>query len=928
MTSMKFMKRAYLASAAATALTLAMSATAIAQDADTEVEVIEDEIVATGIRQSIANSLKLKRESSSIVEAISSEDIGKLPDVSIADSLARLPGVTAQRVRGRAQSISIRGLGPDFSISLLNGREQVSAGNNRGIEFDQYPSELIASGLVYKTPDARLAATGIAGAVDLRTVRPLDFSERKINLSGKYVINDNGALNPDFSDDGYRLFGSYINQFADGRIGLAIGITDQSNPTQFTSRELKTAEGQTERLASGITIPRDNPRTGVVSRSFDRTSVTGTLQFEPTERFQATVDAYYSDFEDAGIFRGVETPIASWSGTNATNVTGTDGFADSVTYSPTTPIIRTDTEGNTAELFSFGINTSFAVTENLKLIGDYSHSTLDRADRDYESYAGTGAGALNSGNPALLDSLTFTLPDEGNYSIAATRDYTDPNVMLLTDPGGWGQVGFIKEPQIDDELNQLRLEAEYELNKSFIEGVTVGALLTDRVKSFNSNENFIDPGAAFTNREARIPTNSIVGVTDDAGTGIPLIAYDPSSFLTDGTYALRAANDVAWSVDESIDTFYAMANINFEGSIPVRGNFGVRYEDVTQASTGTLNGLVAGDTSIQTVTDSYDYWLPSINLSAEVMENTFLRGGFAKTVSRPRLDQLAANQGASINNNVCVDDTTNPDGLPDTYIAGGFNPPNAVCLTIGGGNPFLRPYRSTSYDVSFEKYFSESGAISIAAFYKDLSDYVQDGATTFTDSAIAGRFLGAGFVSANPTAATYNVGGTANLEEGSIKGIEVAIRLPLGDLIGALEGFGINANYTYADSNIELPGDIQVTIPGYSKDTAAGEIYYENDGFRARINGRYRSTFLSEVQLFDGGLAGAQALDEFLLDAQIGYEWDSGPLEGFGINLEAYNITDEPFRTEQQYNGGNGDTFVSRYEQYGTTYNITVSKKF
>lgn len=920
MTSTTNIKRAYLASAAATALTLAMSMTAYAQDAEAN----GDEVVATGIRQSIENSLRLKKESSSIVEAISAEDIGKLPDVSIADSLARLPGVTAQRVRGRAQSISIRGLGPDFSISLLNGREQVSAGNNRGIEFDQYPSELVSSALVYKTPDARLAATGIAGAVDLRTARPLDYTERKINLSGKYVLNDSGSLNPDFSDDGYRLFGSYIDQFADGRVGIAIGFTDQSNPTQFTSRELKTAEGQTEQFDANVRIPRDNPRTGVVSRSFERTSVTGTLQFEPTERFQTTVDAYYSDFQDSGIFRGVETPIASWSGANATNVTGT-GFADSVTYSPTTPIIRTDTEGNAAELFSIGVNSSFAVTDKLRVTGDYSHSTLDRQDVDYESYAGTGNGSLFGGNAALLDTLTYTLPDAGDYSIAATRDYTDPATMLLTDPGGWGQVGFIKEPQIDDELNQIRMEAEYELENNFIDGVTAGALFTDRLKTYNSNENFIDPGAAFTNREASIPASSIVGVTDDAGTGIPLIAYDPSSFLTDGTYVLRNAGDVAWAVDESIDTYYAMANINIDGNVPIRGNIGLRYEDVTQSSSGTLNTLEPGVSTEQTVTDSYNYWLPSLNLSAEVMEETYIRAAFAKTVTRPRLDQLAANQGAGLSNLVCAD--TDGDGLPDTYNAGGFAPPNNVCLNISGGNPFLRPYRSDSYDIAFEKYFTDSSAISIAAFYKDLSDYVQGGATTLTDAALAGEYLGTGFVGANPTAATFNVGGNANLETGSIKGIEVSLRLSLGDLVPSLEGFGMNANYTYADSNIELPGGFQVEIPGYSKDTAAGDIYYEKNGFRARVNGRYRSSFRSEIQLFDGTLSGASAKDEFIVDAQIGYDFEEGPLEGFGINFEASNITDEPFRTIDDYNAA-GDTFVSRHEQYGTTYNVTVSKKF
>ena len=152
-------------------------------DDDTDGSRRLETVTVSGIRGSIQDSLQTKRNATSIIEAISAEDIGKLPDLSIADSLARLPGVTAQRVRGRSQQISIRGLGPDFSIALLNGREQVSAGNNRGIEFDQYPSELIAQGIVYKTPDARLAATGIAGAVDLRTVKPLDYTDRKINVS-------------------------------------------------------------------------------------------------------------------------------------------------------------------------------------------------------------------------------------------------------------------------------------------------------------------------------------------------------------------------------------------------------------------------------------------------------------------------------------------------------------------------------------------------------------------------------------------------------------------------------------------------------------------------------------------------------------------------------------------------------------------------
>ena len=147
---------------AATGLALvATAAPAFAQANDENTEVADGEgnqIVVTGIRSAIESSLETKREATSIVEVISAEDLGQLPDLSIADSLARLPGVTAQRVRGRSQQISIRGLGPDFSLALLNGREVVSAGNNRGIEFDQFPSELIGQGIVYKTGDARLGS--------------------------------------------------------------------------------------------------------------------------------------------------------------------------------------------------------------------------------------------------------------------------------------------------------------------------------------------------------------------------------------------------------------------------------------------------------------------------------------------------------------------------------------------------------------------------------------------------------------------------------------------------------------------------------------------------------------------------------------------------------------------------------------------------
>ncbi|MBU4062476.1 MAG: TonB-dependent receptor [Alphaproteobacteria bacterium] len=931
------LNRARLMMSAATGIALVWSGAsfAYAQEDDTvapavtaDTQPAEDDrtldvVVVTGIRSSIENSLLTKRNETSIVEAISAEDIGKLPDLSIADSLARLPGVTAQRVRGRSQQISIRGLGPDFSLALLNGREVVSAGNNRGVEFDQFPSELVAQGVVYKTPDARLAATGIAGAVDLRTVRPLSYGERKINLSGKYSLNDNGQLNPDFDDDGYRLFGSYIDQNEAGTIGWALAATVQSNPTQFYSRELKTNSGQTSVDAgTGLVYPSDNPRSGVVSRSFERTSVAGTLQFEPTDRWQTTIDAFYSDTEDSGIFRGVETPIASWANSSPalTGITGTTGFADSATYAPVNPILRTDTEGNTAEIWAAGINSSYQLTERLKITGDYSISTLDRNDIDYESYAGTGFGGTGA-----LDTLTFLFPGDGEYRINHQLDYTDPSVVVLTDPGGWGQVGFIKQPKIEDELDQIRLEADYELDMPFISSVVGGVLLTNREKTFDSNESFLRAGAGFVGGSLAIPANSIVGSTDSGSIGFDIIAYDPARFLTDGTYLVdKATFDTEWSVEEEITTWYLMANIDSEFSgVPVRGNVGLQYVDTNQSSTGTLN--FAANQFRQTVEENYTNVLPSANFSFEVVPDTFVRVAAAKTLTRPRLDQLAANQSLGTNPLACAD--TNADQLPDQVIA--VNPQAGLtCMTQSGGNPFLQPYQSTSFDLAFERYFDETTAISFALFHKELSDWVID-RSVLIDGSQSIRTGGLGsFLDANPEVAPVLLSGPVNFADGSITGIEATLRMNLDNILPpALEGFGFTASYTYADNSLKNDVGDEISIPGYSDSVWSGDVYYENHGWRARVSARYRADFLSEVQNFDGSLSGAQALDETIVDLQVGYEWDNGPLEGFGVNFEIFNLTDEPFVTENETTVSSV-TFPSRHELYGTTYNITISKSF
>ena len=174
-----------------------------------------EEVVVTGIRAGIESAIALKADSGSIVEAISAEDIGKLPDTSIAESIARLPGITSQRAEGRASAISLRGTDPGFTTALMNGREQVSTGDNRSVEFDQYPSELINQVVVYKTPDSQLVGQGLAGTIDLRTIRPLDYGTQAVVLNLRGEMNMDADLGADSDDTGYRASFSYVGQFLD-----------------------------------------------------------------------------------------------------------------------------------------------------------------------------------------------------------------------------------------------------------------------------------------------------------------------------------------------------------------------------------------------------------------------------------------------------------------------------------------------------------------------------------------------------------------------------------------------------------------------------------------------------------------------------------------------------------------------------------------
>ncbi|MGL4542285.1 MAG: TonB-dependent receptor plug domain-containing protein, partial [Polymorphobacter sp.] len=312
-------------------------------------------IVVTGLRSAIAASITEKRLSTQIVESISSEDIGRLPDNSIADSIARLPGVTAQRVDGRAQSISIRGFGPDFSTTLLNGREQTTVGDNRGVEYDQFPSELISQVVIYKTPSAALVGAGMSGTVDLRTIRPLQYGKQAIALNARGEWLSLGALNSGSKDTGYRVSGLYVDQFMDDTLGIAVGIAHNQSPTQI---ERFNAWGYPNYNATDIVIGGAKPY--VTSTELKRTGVIGTLEYTPNDNFSTVADVYWSKFDDTQTLRGIEFPLQWSSASLAPGYTASNGRITSGTFNGVKAVVRNDANARDAENLALGWNARFS----------------------------------------------------------------------------------------------------------------------------------------------------------------------------------------------------------------------------------------------------------------------------------------------------------------------------------------------------------------------------------------------------------------------------------------------------------------------------------------------------------------------------------------------------------------------------------------
>lgn len=896
-------------------------------------------VVVTGIRGSIESSIKAKQNSDDIIEAVSAEDIGKLPDASIAESLARLPGLATQRLDGRANVISIRGLSPDFAGTTLNGREQATIGENRGVEYDQYPSELISSAAVYKTPDASLIGQGLSGTVDLHTIRPLDLDKRTVvlNLRGEHTTN--GKLNPGsgVGNMGHRASFSYIDQFFDHTLGVAVGFAQLDSPIQEKqyqawwwsmdngpgSIETPPPDGWGGPHTPGMpdnVISQEGMQLRAKSEQQKRNGLMTVIEWEPGEHYHSTLDLYYSTFNQRQTTNGVQWSSSPYDNVSYDNV-GTVPYqpyplVTSGRVSGIAPILQNQFNKEHDKLFSAGWNNQYDFGNEWQASADLSYSTAKKRLHDAYLFAGLPNGGLTS--------VQFQTPiGDGYPHFTPGVDLANPANLVFTDPDNYGYNGREEFDHQKDTIKAIRLEATRTLGWIF-SSMNLGVDYSDRTKVKSADVYFAWLNGNGSTKDTYdhtfgtpIDPGLLYGPTSLSYGGIPgALNYDVLGALHSQFYVTQR-NGLAdynrnYTVREKVPVAYAKFNIDSHlGDVPLRGNVGIQFVRTDQSSQALQTN---GDTLVGRISDGakYNEVLPSLNLVAQLTDRQYLRFGLAKTMARGRIDDEKVATSASVFQ------------VQDGPAAG------QVLWSGSGGNPKLKPYIAVGTDLSWETYFGKSSYVAVAVFNKNLLNYIYKQTTLDYDFSH--------YTNDNPTLTpSSNIGSFTRPENGTggkMQGLELSGALEGGLLADALDGFGVQANFSLTNSNIpkssisSIPGG-PATLPGLSRKVANLALYYEKHGFSARIAERYRSSFTGEaVALFDQ-LGYTRVLANKQTDLQLGYAFDEGRWNGLSILLQVNNLTNTPDKT-QQISGLPNSVQVARpleYDTWGRTLMFGVNYK-
>jgi len=893
-----------------------------------------EEVVVTGIRAAIESAISVKKNADTIVESISAEDIGKLPDTTIAESLARLPGVTTQRDRdGNATNVSIRGLGPDFNGYLLNGREQTSTGDSRAVDLSVYPAELIGGATIYKSGDAALMTAGLAGTIDNRLVDPLAYS--KMIVAANYDKTRNSVGIPGTPEGkGKRYSLSYIDQFFDRKLGLAIGFV-HSDTNSNSLANGSWGNNATVSDPSGAALGTFNvPFGGGLGFENDhkkdkRDGWAAVVKLKPTDVFTSELDYYHAKINTSLKKAAVKGGTFNGAITDAT-VSGTAVESGTFQLTPGSLIAYSENIFDNDTIESYGWNNALKINDAWSVSLDLSHNSAKRVERDIEAY----------GEVLSADTLSFTnggatVPD---FTFGAPLLYTDPTTIAIQNQDGWSgvqypagsplagqqvpQAGYDKGPTVTDKLDAFRLDFNYDLGKAgMFSGLQFGVNYTKRSKDRVTDEGVIvGPTGTVTDR-IPYPTGAYVE-PNVGGTGLSFLTFDPQVGLWPGATLLRKFNDdilsKTWTVDEKVTTGYAKLKIDTQaGGIPVRGNVGVQIVNTDQSSGGYRAAIGSGVTltnpAAGLTTDGVKYtdFLPSLNLTGDFGNGNLLRFATGIQIARANLTDLRNSLAASENQ------TLTP------YLEQGST-----------GNPHLKPFKATTFDVSYEKYFKTRAYLSAAIFYKKLDTYIVPQTILGYDFTTINQAIG--LTPTPPPVGSGPIGiltQTVNGSGGNVKGLELAASLPFDMFASWLKGFGITASYSSTLSSVALgdligrnpsqaplPGTIQ--LPGLSHINEKAVFYYERAGFSAFVADNYRSQYIGSVANSAVGGYPTLALIEpqQWISAQIGYEFQNGPVKGLGLRFEGNNLNKPIYR---EFNGSSHNS-----NQTGATYAFKLFYKF
>ena len=729
----------------------------------TETEATDlDAVVVTGIRGSLTSSMNLKRDAQGIVDGIVAEDIGKFPDTNLAESLQRISGVSIDRSLGEGSRVTVRGVGPDFNLVLLNGRQMPASSNaggagisnSRAFDFANLASESVSAVEVYKTSRAETPPGGIGATINIKTARPLD-SAPVANI-GMKLVNDtsNGNLPKSLqgSDFTGEMSGIFSQTYADGKFGVALSGSyqerdfgysqasvpggwrafrgDENNWGTIPQPGTPGSENITNRPGPDdlYSVPQNlNYSINGVQRQ--RTNGQVTFQYAPTDNVTATLDYTYSENK----IQQQRNELSVWFNYGPSVTSWTDGpIAAPLIYSETIPGANSDLSmggmrlANVNENKSLGFNVEWEVNDALSLEFDYHDSSAEtRPDSPWGSAGVLGMAAFVRGTTTADFSrdfpvLTVTLP--------AGVTEVSPSQALVT--GSVFQNAYTKS-----EVEQGQISGRFQLGD--YSGLDFGVSSTEvnnrTAYAFMQRDTWGGVGTPADYADDIFQADNM-GRYFDSFSGSNSANFTDQFLLFDFNRLRDAAVAVTGRDDwyrapsvferdirttEKSRGFYVQWNTTWDWSMPVNMNLGVRYEDtevVSQALVPVATGiqwqaanelnLVLAGSSFSTLTGEYDYWLPNLDLSVELTDDMILRGSYGRTIGRPG---WADTQGGQTLDRI-------------VRIDGG---------TGSSGNPALEPLVSDNFDLSFEWYYGEASYFSVGYFRKDLQNYI--GTTSITD---------------------------------------------------------------------------------------------------------------------------------------------------------------------------------------------------